>query len=71
MKVELEMYINENDESVVMSKVSEITKHVKELGFKIGELEFKNKEEDDHHGYKGKEKEKTRGKEDKRRRRHN
>ncbi|AIF85271.1 hypothetical protein NTE_03242 [Candidatus Nitrososphaera evergladensis SR1] len=69
MKVELEMYINEDDESAVMNKVSEITKHVKELGFKIGELEFKNKEEgeDNHHRYKGKEK----GKEDKKRRRHN
>lgn len=48
MKVELEMYIDEEDESVVMKSVSEITKHAKELGFKLGELEFKNEKHDKH-----------------------
>ncbi|AIC17215.1 hypothetical protein [Nitrososphaera viennensis] len=46
MKVELEMYIDEEDESIVLKNVSEITKHAKELGFKLGELEFKNREYD-------------------------
>jgi hypothetical protein len=30
------MYIDEDDESIVMEKVSEIIKHAKELGFEIG-----------------------------------
>jgi hypothetical protein len=55
MEVELEMYIDEKDESAVMKKVSELTKHAKELGFKIGEIELKNK---DYDGYKNKEKRK-------------
>jgi hypothetical protein len=55
MEVELEMYIGEEDESAVMKKVSELTKHAKELGFKIGEIELKNR---DHDGYKNKEKRK-------------
>jgi hypothetical protein len=42
MKVEIELYIDEHDESVVMEKVSSITKQAKELGFKIDELEFKS-----------------------------
>jgi hypothetical protein len=49
------MYIDEKDESAVMKKVSELTKHAKELGFKIGEIELKNK---DYDGYKNKEKRK-------------
>lgn len=52
MKVELEMYIDENDESVVMEKVSELTKYAKEMGFKLGELEFKNKDEHNEHDRK-------------------
>jgi hypothetical protein len=51
------VYIDECDESVVLNKISEITKHTKELGSKIGEFEFKNKEEehgDDHQSNKGK-----------------
>lgn len=52
MKVELKMYINENDESTVMQKVSEVTKHAKGLGFKIGELELKNKRSHDKHRWK-------------------
>lgn len=53
MEIELEMYIGEKDESAVMKKVSELTKHAKELGFKIGEIELKNK----NHDYKEKRKE--------------
>ena len=41
MKVELEMYIDEESESTVMERVSELTKHAKELGFRIGEIEIK------------------------------
>jgi hypothetical protein len=50
MKVELEMYISEEDESVVMKNISEITKHAKELGFKLGEIEFKNDKPNKHSG---------------------
>lgn len=53
MKVEIELYTAENDESIVMQKISTLTKEAKELGFNIGKLEFKhskhhkdNKEED-------------------------
>jgi hypothetical protein len=56
MKVEIELYTAEKDESIVMQKISTLTKQAKELGFSIGELEFKhpkhhkekedNKEED-------------------------
>jgi|Tabmets5t2r1_1033131.scaffolds.fasta_scaffold00571_9 hypothetical protein len=46
MEVELEMYISEKDESAVMKKVSELTKYAKEMGFKIGEIELKNKDHD-------------------------
>jgi hypothetical protein len=42
MKVELEMYIEEDDESKVMEKVSVVTKHATELGFRINELELKS-----------------------------
>jgi len=62
MEVELEMYIGEKDESAVMNKVSELTKHAKELGFKIGEIELKNKDRNEH-------KDKEKRKEDKKRRR--
>jgi hypothetical protein len=42
MKVEIEMYIDEDDETIVMQKVSPIIKQTKESGFKIGEIEFKD-----------------------------
>lgn len=42
MKVELEMYTEEGDESKVMEKVSILTKHATELGFKINEVELKS-----------------------------
>ena len=35
------MYIDEDDETIVMQKVSSLTKQAKQEGFKIGELEFK------------------------------
>ena len=41
MKVKIEMYIDEDDETIVMQKVSSLTKQAKQEGFKIGELEFK------------------------------
>jgi hypothetical protein len=41
MKVEIEMYIDEDDEVIVMQKVSSLTKQAKDSGFKIGEIEFK------------------------------
>jgi hypothetical protein len=41
MKIELEMYLDGLDESAIMEKVSVITKHAKDLGFRIGEIEVK------------------------------
>ena len=41
MDVEIEMYIDEDDENLVMQKVSSLTKQAKDAGFKIGEIEFK------------------------------
>jgi hypothetical protein len=41
MNVEIEMYIDEDDEAIVMQKVSSLTKQAKDSGFKIGEIEFK------------------------------
>ena len=41
MKVEIEMYIDEDDETIVMQKVSSLTKQAKQEGFKIEEIEFK------------------------------
>jgi hypothetical protein len=53
MNVEIEMYIDEDDESLVMQKVSSLTKQAKDAGFKIGEIEFKHsrhkENEDKHH----------------------
>ena len=54
MDVEIEMYIEEDDETLVMQKVSSLTKQAKDAGFKIGEIEFKHsrhkyKEDKDHH----------------------
>ena len=52
MNVEIEMYIDEDDETLVMQKVSSLTKHAKDAGFKIDEIEFKRsrkKNEDKHY----------------------
>jgi hypothetical protein len=52
MNVEIEMYIDEDDETLVMQKVSSLTKQAKDAGFKIGEIEFKrsrHKESEDKH----------------------
>ena len=53
MEVEIEMYIDEDDETLVMQKVSSLTKQAKNAGFKIGEIEFKHsrhkENEDKHH----------------------
>lgn len=50
MNVELEMHIDENDESIIMEKVSELTKHAKELRFTIDEIEIKNSDRNKHGG---------------------
>ena len=55
MKVELEMYIDEDDETIVMQKISSLTKQAKDAGFKIDEIEFKGsrrKENEDKHSNK-------------------
>jgi hypothetical protein len=53
MDVEIEMYIDEDDETLVMQKVSSLTKQAKDAGFKVGEIEFKRSrhkdKEDKHH----------------------
>jgi hypothetical protein len=53
MDVEIEMYIDEDDETLVMQKVSSLIKQAKDVGFKIGEIEFKRSrhkdKEDKHH----------------------
>jgi hypothetical protein len=53
MKVEIEMYIDEDDETIVMQKVSPLIKQAKEAGFKIDEIEVKDSKhkehEDKHH----------------------
>ena len=38
MKVELVLNIEENNESAVLEKVLEITKHITQIGFKIDKL---------------------------------
>ena len=40
MKVELELSIKDEDESVVMDKISEITRYAKEHGFRVDEIEI-------------------------------
>jgi hypothetical protein len=56
MDVEIEMYIDEDDETLVMQKVSSLTKQAKDAGFKIGEIELKRSrhkdKEDKHHNNK-------------------
>ena len=52
MNVEIEMYIDEDDETIVMQKVSSLTKQAKDAGFKIGEIELKgsrHKQKEDKH----------------------
>ena len=52
MDVEIEMYIDEDEETLVMQKVSSLTKQAKDAGFKIGEIEFKrsrHKDKEDKH----------------------
>ena len=47
MKVELELTIEEEDESAVMDKVSEITRFAKEQGFKVDEIEIERDDDDE------------------------
>jgi hypothetical protein len=52
MKVEIEMYVDEDDETIVMQKISSLTKQAKEEGFKIGEIELKgSKHKENKHNY--------------------
>ena len=48
MKVELEMYIDEDQESVVMEKVLVLTKTAEELGFRIVETEVEGGNDVEH-----------------------
>jgi hypothetical protein len=55
VKVQIEMYIDEEDESIVMQKLSLLTKQAKEQGFNIGEIELKrsrHKDDNEHKHYK-------------------
>lgn len=47
MKVELELLIDDEDESAVMKKVSELTGHAKTLGFKVDEIEIKREDDEE------------------------
>jgi hypothetical protein len=49
-EVELELRIDEEDGSVVVQKMSELTTKAKELGFAIVEAEVEQEEEDDEEG---------------------
>lgn len=42
MKVEIEMYTDEENELTVMEKASTIIKQAKQLGFEVGEVELKS-----------------------------
>jgi len=48
MKVELEMYIEEDQESIVMEKVLVLTKKAEELGFRIVETEVEGGKDEEH-----------------------
>ena len=47
MKVELELSIAEEDESVVMDKVSEVVRCAKQQGFRVDEVEVEREDEDE------------------------
>ena len=52
MKFEIEIYIDEDDETIVLQNVSSLTNKAKEEGFKIGEIELKgskHKENEDNY----------------------
>ena len=48
MKVELEMYIDEDQESIVMEKVLVLTKKAEELGSRIVETEVEGGKDEEH-----------------------
>ena len=48
MKVELEMYIDEDQESIVMEKVLVLTKKAEEFGFRIVETEVEGGKDEEH-----------------------
>ena len=47
MKVELELSTKDEDESVVMDKISEITRYAKEQGFRVEEIEIERDDDED------------------------
>ena len=47
MKVELELSIEEEDESAVMDKISGVIRLAKEQGFKVDEVEIERDDEDE------------------------
>jgi hypothetical protein len=47
MKVELELSIEEEDESAVMDKISELTRLAKAQGFKVDEIEIERDEDEE------------------------
>jgi hypothetical protein len=49
-EVKLELRIDEEDGSIVVQKMSELTTKAKELGFAIVEAEVEQEEEDDEEG---------------------
>ena len=49
-EVELELRIDEEDGSIVVQKMSELTTKAKELGFAIVDAEVEQEEEDDEEG---------------------
>jgi hypothetical protein len=57
MKVELELLTDEQDESVVMAKISEITRYAKERGFKVDEIEIKRDDDEEEESEQGDEEE--------------
>ena len=50
MKVELEMYVDEDQESIVMEKVLALTKKAEELGFSIVETEVEGGKDEETRG---------------------
>ena len=47
MKVELELFTDDEDESAVMDKVSEVARYAKQQGFRIDEIELERDKDDD------------------------
>jgi hypothetical protein len=59
MKVELELSTKDEDESVVMDKISEITRYAKEQGFRVEEIEIERDDDEDEEDSEEHDKKKT------------